>query len=173
MAEPEDRKWEEYKLLQGKLDGLGTFKFQIRGWAVTLMVAFLVSGTAANFPAIAFLFGLAVVGLFYLLDSNQQVWQTSCTKRLSQLETQLVKHGQGKRDQQSPGVVRTIRMEFVKKKGFRRFLLRQETGVFYFLLTALIIAFTVASVCRPIKDPPPTKIQIVSPSETSITGASQ
>lgn len=173
MAEHGDRRWEEYKLLQGKVDGIGTFKFQIRGWAITLMVAFLVSGTAANIPTVAFLSSLFVVGLFYLLDSNQQVLQNSFTKRLRDLENQLVKGSHDSRSARSPGIVYTIAMTAQTGNRVRRFLFSWEAPLFYLLLTALILAFTAASIFRADQEQKPTKIQIVSPSEVPITGAQQ
>lgn len=170
MAEPEDRRWEEYKLLQAKVDGIGTFKFQIRGWAITLMVAFLVSGIAAKIPAMAFLSGLIVVGLFYLLDSNQQVWGTAYLKRLRDLEALLVKGSHESWRNRSPGIV--LATGTVGRGRFRKFLLRRETGLFYLLLAALILGCTVYSSRRErTNDDKPTKIQIVSPPEASISGA--
>lgn len=163
----------EYKLLQAKVDGIGTFKFQIRGWAITLMVAFLVSGTAANIPSVAFLSSLFVVGLFYLLDSNQQVWQNSFTRRLRDLENQLVKGSHDSRSARSPGIVYTIAMTAQTGNRVRRFLFSWEAPLFYLLLTVLILAFTAASILRADQDQKPIKIQIVSPSEVPITGAQQ
>lgn len=171
MAEPEDRRWEEYKLLQAKVDGIGTFKFQIRGWAITLMVAFIVSGIAARIPTVAFLSGLFVIGLFYLLDSNQQVWGTAYIKRLGDLETLLVKGSHESRRNRSPGIVLATGTEV--RSRFRKFLLSKETPLFYLLLTALILGFTAYSMWRGRSDDMPTKVQIVSPSEVSITGAQQ
>lgn len=31
--------WDEYKLLQDKIDRIGTFKFQVKGWSATLVLA--------------------------------------------------------------------------------------------------------------------------------------
>lgn len=174
MAEPEDRRWEEYKLLQAKVDGIGTFKFQIRGWAITLMVAFLVSGIAAKIPAVAFLSGLIVIGLFYLLDSNQQVWGTAYINRLRYLETLLVKGSHESRRSRSPGIVLATGIEALEARSrFRKFLLSRETMLFYLFLTVLILGCTVYSRWRERSGEQPTKIQIVSPPEASLSGGPQ
>lgn len=171
MAGPDDIRWEEYKLLQAKVDGIGTFKFQIRGWAITLMVAFLVSGSAASISAAAFLSGLVVVALFYLLDSNQQVWGGAYIRRLRDLENQLVKDCPGSRRDRSPGIVLATGMA-VRSRA-RRFLLRWETRLFYLLLIALLLAFTSARFFGRQVNEKPVKIQIVSPSEEASMGAQQ
>jgi hypothetical protein len=170
-VEDEDKGWEEYKLLQGKVDGIGTFKFQIRGWAITLMVAFLVSGSAANIPPAAFLSSLFVVALFYLLDSNQQIWGTAYIKRLADLEKRLVKGSVGSRRDRSPGIV--LATATAVRSPWRIFLLRWETQLFYGLLIALLFAFIGIGLVRAPPDEKPTKIEIVSPAKRSIQELTQ
>jgi hypothetical protein len=39
---------DEYKILQDKIDKIGGFRFTIKGWSLTLIVATLVAGTATK-----------------------------------------------------------------------------------------------------------------------------
>lgn len=64
---------EEYKLIQGKLDRIGDFRFRVKQWAITLVLGLIVGGAASpNVPGYLILVvglllasGFAVVEVFY------------------------------------------------------------------------------------------------------------
>lgn len=81
--------WDEYKLLQDKIDKIGTFKFQIKGWAVTIVSGFIVGSYAASAPVYVFLLLPFVVVMFWLLEENQSIrgWRYGSLAR--SLETKV------------------------------------------------------------------------------------
>jgi hypothetical protein len=170
MANSPDYPWEEYKLLQSKVDGIGSFKFQVRGWAITLVSAFLVSGLSANIPPFAFLGGLVIVGLFFLLDNNQQMWQSAYVGRLAQLERKLVSGQAGRGKDLSPGVVRTTGAAVRELRRGRRLFLVGEAWIFYGLLALLTIGCTVYGFWRRTPEPPRTEVKITSPVNLNLKG---
>lgn len=170
MASSTDYLWEEYKLLQGKVDSIGAFKFQVRGWAITLIGAFLVSGISANITPYAFLGGLAIIGMFFLIDRNQQVWQTAYVNRLAQLEVKLFSRQTGPNRYQSPAVVRTTGGA---KRGLgarRQFLLVSEDLVFYGVLALITVICMIYEFLRPPPPPPQTEVRITSPVHVNLQG---
>jgi hypothetical protein len=64
--------WKEYELLQGKVDKIGAFKFQIRGWSVTLLSALFVTSyrQGAQVPLVA---GVALILGFWLTEWYETV----------------------------------------------------------------------------------------------------
>jgi hypothetical protein len=82
-----DQLYSEYKILQDKLDKIGGFKFTIRGWSVTLVLAsvFAVSSTKLTSPLLLFLL-LIFVWLFFLLEQKQNNYSLLFGARLIQIE---------------------------------------------------------------------------------------
>jgi hypothetical protein len=64
--------WKEYDLLQGKLDKIGAFKFQIRGWSVTLVSALFVTSYHQG-ERVPLLAGVALVLGFWLTEWYETV----------------------------------------------------------------------------------------------------
>jgi hypothetical protein len=64
---------DEYKILQDKIDKIGAFRFTIKGWSTTVIIASLFAGTAANsVPPLLLLSSLFVVlGLFFYVEKKQ------------------------------------------------------------------------------------------------------
>jgi hypothetical protein len=83
--------WEEYKLLQDKIDKIGTFKFQIKSWVATLIIAGIVGGKAADAPWYAFLSLVAVVLTFWALEENQAVRGRQYGERAFSLQSRIWK----------------------------------------------------------------------------------
>jgi hypothetical protein len=83
--------WDEYKLLQDKIDKIGTFKFQVKGWSATLILAAIVGGKAASVPWYAFLPLLGVVAVFWLLEENQSIRGWQYGKHAGRLEERIAK----------------------------------------------------------------------------------
>lgn len=176
IVEPIDYLWEEYKLLQGKVDSIGAFKFQVKGWAITLIGALLVGGFAANIPPLAFLGCLIVVFLFYIVDSNQNVWHSSYISRIAHLELKLIRVQRGCSDSpkdRSPGVVRATGAAVQTAQRHRRLLLLNEPLIFYGLLALLSIGFTIHSLVRTNPEPRETEVRLVSPVDLKIQGVQQ
>lgn len=66
---------DEYKMLQDKIDKIGAFRFTIKGWSVTAVIAAsAASGTAKGLlTVITISFGLAVMLLFFFKMELEQV----------------------------------------------------------------------------------------------------
>ena len=41
-------RWEEYKMIQDKIDKIGAFRFRLRGWLITLMTAVATAAFSTN-----------------------------------------------------------------------------------------------------------------------------
>jgi len=91
-SQPSDPKylWEEYKLLQDKVDRIGDFHFRIKGWMVTLLAGSSVGAYAARTPAWAFLVTiLFAVAAFAIAEWRQSVMERAYLSRLFELEVLL------------------------------------------------------------------------------------
>lgn len=62
----------EYKILQDKIDKIGTFRFTIRGWSVTLVAASIVTAGSTKLVTPYFVLLLIIfISLFALVESKQ------------------------------------------------------------------------------------------------------
>jgi hypothetical protein len=59
-----DRSWDEYKLIQEKLDRIGDFRFRVRGWAITLVTGLIAAGLAKEIPAYVYIVAEVPVAAF-------------------------------------------------------------------------------------------------------------
>ena len=89
----DDILWEEYKILQDKIDNFGAFRFRIKGWVVSLVTAVLLAGAALRVPWFVTLLALPIIGAFQLYESNQRLWRTAFTTRIQQIESNLRRKG--------------------------------------------------------------------------------
>lgn len=88
-----DKHWEEYKLLQGKIDKIGSAKFQIKGWTVTLITLVIVASLSSSFSTGSLAITVPIIGLaFFLLERHQVRLGKSYGKRADQLEQLLRAH---------------------------------------------------------------------------------
>lgn len=69
--------WDEYKVLQDKMDRVGDFRFRVKQWAVTLLIGVLLGGAAARSPwwlllscSVLVNVGFAMMELFHHLNSS-------------------------------------------------------------------------------------------------------
>lgn len=83
--------WDEYKLLQDKIDRIGAFHFQVRGWVITLVTGVSVAGMSDKLPGYAFIFAMLFVGLFWALEKRQSAWQDAFEDRVVELERRLIR----------------------------------------------------------------------------------
>ena len=77
---------EEYKLIQGKFDKIGEFRFKIKEWSVTLVLAFLLGTRVFQAPAPYLLMLYPVLLLFWLMERRQLSIQNALGKRVNKLE---------------------------------------------------------------------------------------
>jgi hypothetical protein len=97
--------WEEFKLVQDKIDRIGDFHFRIRTWAITLVSAMVVGGFANKIGWYLYLISCLPVLSFHLIDRAQTGWQSALVGRAATLETVLRRTLQGK----GPRIVHAIR----------------------------------------------------------------
>jgi hypothetical protein len=77
----------EYKILQDKIDKIGAFKFTIRGWSVTIVVASCIGATTAHLPSPFLLLGLIVfVLLFFRMEQIQTGYRNTFSRRCAEIE---------------------------------------------------------------------------------------
>jgi hypothetical protein len=77
----------EYKILQDKIDKIGAFKFTIRGWSVTIVVASCIGATTAHLPSPLLPLGLVVfVWLFFRMEQIQTQYREIFSQRCRDIE---------------------------------------------------------------------------------------
>lgn len=77
----------EYKILQDKIDKIGAFKFTIRGWSVTIVVASCIGATTARLPSPFLLLGLIVfVLVFGRMERIQTGYRETFAHRCAEIE---------------------------------------------------------------------------------------
>jgi len=80
----------EYKILQDKIDKIGAFRFTIRGWSVTLVVASIFAvGSSRSVSPLLLLLLLLFVLLFFSIERKQNKHQTSFENRAFQIEKEI------------------------------------------------------------------------------------
>lgn len=79
----------EYKILQDKIDKIGAFRFTIKGWSLTLIVASLFAGKAARLTPHILIVALLWVflGIFFLIEKKQTDLSRTFGRRSRQIET--------------------------------------------------------------------------------------
>jgi len=80
----------EYRILQDKLDKIGAFRFTIRGWSITLVVASIFGAATAKLPTYYGLLGLIFILLtFFLMELAQKRHGHTFSRRLAKLERRI------------------------------------------------------------------------------------
>jgi hypothetical protein len=90
-AEPSEPKrlWDEYTLIQEKIDKIGDFQFKVKGWSATLLGAVLFGGVATSkFPS-ALLSGIVVAIVFHLSETRQRWLGKRLGRRATAIERAL------------------------------------------------------------------------------------
>ena len=90
---PEDIKylWEEYKLLQGKVDKIGAFRFQVKNWVVGLASTAAILAYNAELCFLILVFPLLTVVAFWILEMNQINDRNAFNRRIRFLEDEIRK----------------------------------------------------------------------------------
>jgi hypothetical protein len=84
--------WEEYKLLQDKVDKIGGFRFQVKGWLIPLIAAWLAAIYSAHITPFAYLVAASFPWLFWLLEQNHIKHQGAFIRRIVAIEETLLRH---------------------------------------------------------------------------------
>jgi hypothetical protein len=80
----------EYKILQDKIDKIGGFKFTIRGWSVTIVVASCIGATTARLPSPFLLLGLIIfVWIFGRMERIQTGYRETFARRCAEIERSI------------------------------------------------------------------------------------
>lgn len=83
--------WEEYKLLQDKIDKVGAFRYQIKGWLIPLISAWLAAIYTAHITPWAYIIGTFFPVLFWLLEKNHDLIQKGLIRRILTIEDVILK----------------------------------------------------------------------------------
>ena len=81
-----DRLWEEYKLIQAKIDKIGEFQFKVKSWSATLLGAVLFGGAATSRFPVALFCALILTIMFHLSERRQRQLSQRLGRRASALE---------------------------------------------------------------------------------------
>jgi hypothetical protein len=81
---------DEYRVLQDKIDKIGAFRFTIRGWSITLVLASAFGAIAAKLPSYYPLLGLVViVASFFFMERDQVRYRLTFGRRAAILEKRI------------------------------------------------------------------------------------
>ena len=117
------------KILQDKIDKIGAFRFTIKGWSLTLVVATVLAGTSSKALPIRLVLSLlfAFVVIFFFVEKKQTDLSRSYVKRVLQIESTisnvLRKTANGSRLREfdrleyAPGVAHYLREQAVQSQG--------------------------------------------------------
>jgi hypothetical protein len=157
------RLMEEYKILQDKIDKIGAFRFTIKGWSITVIIASIFAGTATKaispwFLAISLIFFLAV---FFFYERQQTNLSYHFGRRVLAIEAVLSRLLRtSARESGSTSVSSSfVALRFVpgighigirperKHPDTRNFWqsCKEADGVFYLLQILLVLAFVICS----------------------------
>ncbi len=92
------RLWDEYKLLQDKIDKIGAFRFTIKGWSITAVIAASAAGSGKGLSTVCTIsLGLVLMLVFFFLLEHEQVrWSRLFGNRAGRLEDAFKKISRGK-----------------------------------------------------------------------------
>jgi hypothetical protein len=144
----EDHLWDEYALIQDKIDKVGDFRFRVRSWAITLVSGLSFGSTAASLPASFLYVTLPVVLLFWLLEENQRELQQIYIGRALVIERALPspRGTGGKRYRPQPRLGRWTIDGLVSLRKRRLYrLISYADQFFYGLLIAALLCIIVLS----------------------------
>lgn len=153
----EEHLFDEWKVIQGKLDKVGEFKFHVKNWAFTITVAILGGAYVAAKPWWLALWAIISPLLFWLLEQKQERLANAFGQRAERIEGAIAR-SQNKMNlatparkallravKQSPGLAEDIRI-LTKSRSFR--LWKYADSFFYGGLVVLVIVATIASYLR-------------------------
>src|SRR5437868_10541027 len=86
MAEDPKRLWDEYTLIQNKIDKIGEFQFKVKGWSATLLGAFVYGGFKTSHLTVALLGGLGIAFVFHITEKRQRALSKALGEGALELE---------------------------------------------------------------------------------------
>ena len=141
---------EEYKILLPKIDKIGDYRFIVRGWSATIVLGLLFGSSAANVPPYIVLLALPIVGLFYLMEANQNVLQVVLMKRATSLERTIQAASATRYVDPNPyadpigpvpGIATAINRSGKRATGFQRAARRSDSAFYWVQVALILIAF--------------------------------
>jgi hypothetical protein len=159
------RLWEEYKLLQDKVDKIGAFRFTVKAWVVPSLGAFIAALYGAKIPSVFALLGLLFVAAFYFLEKQQHAHQRAFIHRLRVIESFLkrphpsgepqafgpITHASKRTQPRTPiEAIEIMNRSLERSRDPVDWIVSRANEVFYFLATAFVVVF---AFCAP--DPSP------------------
>ena len=159
--------WQEYKILQDKIDRIADFRFRIKGWMVTIVIAISFGGYATGrLPYQAYPSLLLVVFMFYAFEQSQKAWHGAFVSRLLTIEKEIVLVEAEQRRLKNPAdiVRRTIaprigaaiaRQKSALRRGFfgpvSYFMTANPHQIFYFFTFLIVFSMGYLSYAYPQK----------------------
>lgn len=141
-SEDDARPWDEYKLIQDKIDKIGDFHFRVRSWAITLTSAIAIGGFAKEVPWYVLFAGPLSIFAFQMIDKAQTHWQKALMQRADQIERQMRRQGKG------PRIVQVLRQrERDIGRGVTGWPVVANASVFYLVMYLLSMAAIVVGFC--------------------------
>ncbi len=156
MAEPTrgkqafDRTWDEYSLLQGKIDRIGAFKFQIRGWVISFVFVGLVGIQASDASLSLVWWFLPFTVLMWILEHDQALRGHRYGKRCQELERVFVRSaGRGAMRSSLPQVARRSRVQEVEGgwQGAVVFLCEKSSHLLFGGTVLVIVVLGIVALC--------------------------
>jgi hypothetical protein len=83
---PTDWFFEEYKLVQEKIDKVQSNQFQVRSWSVSVLTGFVLGIFATHLPVVVLVFAIPVIWMFHVQDRRQKRFRETLSNRALQLE---------------------------------------------------------------------------------------
>jgi hypothetical protein len=89
---------DEYKILQDKIDKIGAFRFTVKGWSITAVIAAAAAASGKSLPTVCIIsVGLVLMLVFFFLLEQEQVrWSGIFGNRAGRLEDVFTKIRYGK-----------------------------------------------------------------------------
>jgi hypothetical protein len=85
-----DQLTSEYRIIQDKIDKIGSFRFTVRGWSVTLVIASIfATGSSTTLSPFLLLFLIVFLLLFYILERQQNRFGFVFGARALQIEKEI------------------------------------------------------------------------------------
>lgn len=130
--------WDEFKLIQDKIDRIGDFHFRVRTWAITLSTALVAGGLAKSVSWYTYLLALPLISTFHLIDRTQSYWEEAMVGRAAVIERMLRRS-----HRLAPRLVQFLRR---KKNDIREtrlgVLILRRDQIFYALMYLLVLTVT-------------------------------
>lgn len=136
----DDRFWDEYKILQEKLDKIGDFRFRVKAWFVGILTGLLFTSSATGMTLSTAGAALFVGLAFWFLERHHLHWQRAIEGRACDIE-QVLSSGRvhGETFHRSPQIVDAILAADAKlrrRRSWQQIIARRWRGFKAFLSDA-------------------------------------